>query len=245
MQLSVSSGKHGIIQRATFLAFGSSTDHTTDYPLADMIASANRWVQRTFVWLEKASGIWDVDDKNQTDLPVATTTLVAAQQDYALPSTIIKLKRVEVLNNSGNYVKLTQLDETEIPGALDEFEETDGLPKYYRVESNSVFLYPAPAAGSVTTTAGLKIYYTREYTTFTVPASYTTADTTEPGFDEGLHDIIPLGIAYDWCLTNGPENRAKSLREEIALLQSDLNSHMALKNEERRPRISPSYQSYV
>lgn len=244
MDLSVASGKHGILQRATFLAFGSSTDHSTDYPLADMVASANRWVQRVAIWLEKASGIWDIDDQNQTDLPVATADLVAAQQDYGLPSTLIKLKRVEVKDSSGNFQKLQQIDETEIGVALSEFEKTNGMPKYYRVEGNSIFLYPAPAAASVTTTAGLKIYYNREYTTFTVPASYTTADTTQPGFEDTFHDVIPLGIAYDWCLTNGPADRAKALRQEIELLKLDLNSHYSLKNEERRPRISPSHEGY-
>lgn len=245
MQLSVSSGKHGILQRATFLAFGSSTDHSTDYPLADMVASANRWIQRVAIWLEKASGIWDIDDSNQTDLPVGTTTLVASQQDYALPSSLIKLKRIEVKNSAGDYERLTQFDETQIGSALSEFNETAGMPRYYRVEGSSVFLYPAPAAASVTTTAGLKIYYSREYTTFTIPASYTTADTTEPGFDEPLHDIIPLGIAYDWCLTNGPSDRASALRQEIDLLRADLNSHISGKNEEGRPRFRPARESYT
>ena len=53
------------------------------------------------IW--KAAGDWDFDDSNATTLPVATTTLVAAQADYALPSTARKIERVEVLDSDGDY----------------------------------------------------------------------------------------------------------------------------------------------
>src|SRR3990167_7720200 len=96
MVLSVSSGKYGILQRATLLVFGDSTDHTTDYPLADMVSSANVWLQEVTKWIWLTVGTWEFDDSNQTDLPIATTTLVASQQDYSLATTVSELLRVEV-----------------------------------------------------------------------------------------------------------------------------------------------------
>ena len=246
MQLSVSSGKYGILQRATFLAFGDSTSHVSDYPLADMVASANVWVQTVSAWAWESVGIWDIDDYNQTDLSAATATLVNSQDNYSIPADLIKLKRIEVLDNSGNYHEITQFDETEVEGiSLTEYHETDGLPLKYRIEGNSIFLFPAPDNGvSVTLAAGLKIYYAREFTTFSVPASYTTADTTQPGFDEMFHEIIPRGIAYDWNSTNGPDDRANRHLAKIQELKLSLQKHYGRKNEDKKVAFQPRKENY-
>lgn len=239
MQLSVSSGKYGILQRANFLTFGDSLDHTTDYPLADMVASANRWAQNVAVRIWRASGTWEWDDANQTDLPIITTTLVAGQQDYSLPTTALSIERVEVKDSSGNYNKLQQIDQSEVSIALSELEETNGMPIFYDIIGNSLFLYPAPAAASVTTTAGLKLVVTREVTTFTVPASYTTADTTQPGFDEMWHDIICYGIAHDYLDVNGPEDRATRYFQKINMSLAELEAHYGIKNRDKRVAFKP------
>jgi len=244
MQLSVSSGKNGILQRATFLAFGDSTDHTTAFPLADMVVSANRWTHKIATWIWQASGTWQFDDKNKTDLPIATTTLVDAQQDYSLPATAIGIDRVEVLDSSGNYVKLRPMDQSEVDVALSEHKETDGLPSQYDIVGNSLFLYPAPSSSQVTTAAGLKIHFRREMDEYSTPASYTTADTTQPGFDEDYHEMVCLGIALDWCIANGPEDRADRLENRMSLYRLDLNNHYGDKNKDNRVAIKPKIQDY-
>ena len=245
MQLSVSSGKNGLIQRATFLAFGTSTDHTSDWPLADVVVSINRWYHRAATWIWQASGTWEFDDANQTDLPIGTTTLVPSQQDYSLPATAFKLERVEVKDASGNYRLLRQIDKTEIRGAaLTEYQETEGLPVEYDIIGNSLFLYPKPASGSVTLAAGLKIYIAREVSEFSAPASYTTADTTQPGFDELFHELLCFGPAYDWCITNGPQERAQAYRAEIEAMKQDLFKHYGLKNADKKVGIRPRMERY-
>ena len=244
MQLSVSSGKYGIVQRATFLIFGDSLDHTTDYPLADIIAAANRWRQIVASWIWRASGEWEFDDANYTDLPIATTTLVAAQQDYSLPTTAFQIHRVEVLNSSGDYLRLKQIDQTEVKRALTEFESTNGLPKYYDVIGNSLFLYPAPAAAQVTLALGLKLYFARETSVFAVPATYTTADATEPGFDEPFHDIICYGVAHDYLEANEKTEKAKDYQNNIAILRADLEAHYGNKNKDKKVAIKPKVEKY-
>ena len=109
MQLSVSSGKESLISRTYFLAFGDSLDHSTDYPLADVVACLNRYLGRVGRWIWMASGTWEFDDSNQTTLPEATTTLVANQTAYSLPTNINELHRVEVMDADGNYQLLKQL----------------------------------------------------------------------------------------------------------------------------------------
>src|SRR3990167_6492362 len=244
MQLSVFSGKNGLIQRATWLAFGDSTTHVTAWPLADIVVSLNRWVHRVSTWIWQASGTWEFDDTNQADLPVATTTLVNNQQDYALPATTFKILRVQINDSGGNWTKLDPIDQSEVGSALDEYYETAGIPKKYDIIGNSVFLYPKPDTAQVTASAGLKIWLAREATEFSAPASYTTADTTQPGFDEPFHDIIILGAAYDWCITNGPEDRAKRYREEIELLKQDLFKHIGDKARDKKIRIQPKLTSF-
>lgn len=243
MQLSTASGLGGILQRATFLTFGDSATHVTDYPLVDMVGSANRWVQNVAVKIWRASGTWQFDDANQTDLPIITTTLVAAQQDYALPATALSIERVEVKDSAGDYQKLTQIDQSEVGIALTELEATNGMPKYYDIVGNSLFLYPAPAAASVTTTAGLKVHVTREATAFSVPASYTTADTTQPGFDEMWHDIICYGIAHDYLDVNGPEDRATRYYQKIQQMFLDLEAHYGIKNRDKKVRVQINHQT--
>ena len=190
MQLSVSTGKHGILQRATFLTFGDSLDHTADYPLADMVASANRWVQAVGLWIWRVSGTWEFDDSNYTTLPFATTNLVNNQQDYALPTTALALRRVEVRDANGIWSQLTQMDASEVGGALLEQGKIAGLPRHYDVVGNSLMLYPRPAAASVTLVGGLRMQVDRESLTFSVPASYITADPTRTGFEA----TIPAGL---------------------------------------------------
>lgn len=236
MQFSVSSGTYGVIQRATFLAFGDSNDHSSDYTLADMTSSANVWVQRVSTWIWQASSVWELDDMNQTDLPGATTTLVEGQKDYTLPDTTFKIKGVQVMDTNGNWHELIELDERELNGiALQEFMSTDGLPIYFRVEGSSLFLYPGPTATQVTLTSGLHIDRSREFLTFSVPASYTTADATQPGFDEQFHEIICRGIAYDF--TKDPAHRA-----EIEALKKDMFSHYGMKNDKIKVGIRPHGQ---
>ena len=245
MQLSVSSGKNGLIQRATFLAFGTSTDHTSDWPLADVVVSLNRWYHRAATWLWQSSGTWEFDDSNQTTANFATATLVGGQQDYALPTTAFAITRVEVLDASGNYQQLRQIDQTEVRGvALSEYYETDGLPIYYDVSGASLHLYPAPAAADVTTALGLKIYVAREISEFSTPASYTTADTTQPGFEELFHEILCFGAAYDWCITNGPQERAQAYRAEIEAMKQDMFKHQGMKNKDKKVSIQPRMESY-
>lgn len=245
MNWSVSSGKDGVIQRSYFLAFGDSQDHSGAYPLADVTAAGNRWVQKISLWIFRSSGIWRPDDTNQTDLPSATATLVNNQHDYSLPPANFELRRVEVKDSSGNWFPLVQLSLREIDQAVPDFFQTAGLPKYFWLKGNSLFLHPAPDNGvSVTLSGGIRIYFTRKYATFTVPASYTTADTTTPGFDEQFHDTVAKGIALDWCIANGPPERAKSLQDAINSDMQDLFNHYGYKNPDKPMGIRPMKQIY-
>ena len=183
----------------------------------------NNAYERVVTLIMESDGRWEWDDDNQTDLPLATTTLVDAQQDYGLAVTHLDIVRVEVKDSSGNYNQLTPISQSDLKGkALDEFMKTDGMPVYYDKLASSVFLYPAPAAASVTTSEVLKIQFKRP------PALYTSAEVTTgtkvPGFNSLYHGLIALWASYDYCVARGLQDKKRDLMFEITTLEDSLQS---------------------
>lgn len=244
MQLSVTSGQNGLIQRSTFLAFGDALDHSTSWPLNSIVTSLNRAVHKISILIWQSVGTWQWDDTNQTDLPIATTTLVNSQQDYTLPTTVFQIFRVEILDASGIWHKLDQIDKSIIRSAEIEYYKTDGLPVKYDILANSILLYPSPATASVTLAAGLRIHISREATEFTVPATYTTSDTTQPGFDEQFHELLCYYAARDFCVVNGPTDRGDRYNVEITVTKQDLVKHYGMKNMDKPPKFVPRREFY-
>jgi hypothetical protein len=207
MRFSDTSTKTGMIQMCEDLCGFDSGDISGN---ANLLRRFTRLMNDRYgvvsnkVW--KASGDWQFDDKNQTTLPSATTTLVANQQDYQLPSTAQKIERVEVMNVDGNYIQLRPFDESEIEGtAMSEWYKDAGMPVYYDLKGESLILYPKPGAGYVTLAAGLKIYVSRNIVQFN-----STATTQEPGFAINFHRLLPIGASIDYAVGKGMDALAKN-----------------------------------
>lgn len=232
MRINTPYNTHDSLYHDTLSLVGISD--TSQYPIVQFIRNANQWYRKASSWIKASSGTWEYDDSNWTDLPEGTTTLVAGQQDYSLDTTIQEIERVEVLDVDGNYQKLKQLDQSQISGAMDEFMETDGMPSYYDVRGFSLFLYPAPAAASVTTALGLKVYFSRDIKEFGI-----TSTSTEPGINADFHRIISLGSAYDYCLSNGIEDRKKGLRDELEIYKNELSTQSTKRNREFGNKVIP------
>lgn len=150
----------------------------------------------------QAQDEWDADDLNQTDYPVVTTPLVAAQRDYTFPAAlkILKIKRVDITYDGTTYYKADPLDSgvTSIPFGNDtniDANFTISAPRY-DVKGNAVLVYPLATAAQVTAGAKVRIEYFREPLEFT--SAEVTTGTKEPGFDEPFHIMVALGVCYDW-----------------------------------------------
>ena len=220
------------------LDFAGITD-TASYPLIQFCRSANYWYRKADSWIWQATGTWEFDDSNYTDFPIATTTLVANQQDYEIPSAARKIDRIEVLDDVGDYHLIKPFDKSQIKGAsMSEFMEEAGFPNYYDLVGNSVLLYPKPSASDVTTSAGLKLYFSRDINAFAV-----TDTATEPGFDNHFHRIISLGSSYDYCMSNGVEDRKVNLRNELEVLRSELQEFFGARHRDMKPKIIPKVSS--
>lgn len=172
-----------------------------------MLIDINNACERVASLIMGADSKWQWDDFNNTDLPIATTSLVSGQQDYSLAVTHLTIDRVEILPSGGtskDWKRLKQIDQQSKKRAENEaltsYKVTPGLPDEYDLSSNSVFLYAPP---NYSQAASLKLYFTRG------PALFTSAEvatgTKSPGFASIFHDLIPYWVAYNYAVENGLE----------------------------------------
>lgn len=233
------SNQHNSLYHDSLFICGVSD--TSQYPLTDFTRSANVWYRKANTWIGEAFGAWEFDDRNWSTLLSTTTDLTAGTQKYEIPENIRKIDRIEVMDNNGDYYPVKPFDKSQVKGvAMSEFYETDGFPKYYDLSGKWIELYPAPSADKVTTTAGLKQYFTRDISPFGV-----TDTVTEPGFDNHFHRIVSLGSAYDYCVVNGIDDRQKQIQGEIKDLKEEIKKFYGSRHKDMKPKIIPADQEQI
>lgn len=228
---------------------GKKTTDTTSISVADYLRSAKLYYRKAAYLIWKNSSGWEFDDSNYTTLPIATADLVNAQQDYSLPSNALDVQRVEVMDNSGDYVLLNRMDKSEIRDeALSEYYSTNGLPKYYDILGDSLLLYPAPSSSNVTTTAGLKLYLSRD---ISAPVMTTNNGafrdiTTEPGFHLNFHPYISCGVAVDYGVSKAyTAEKMTNLRLALKEYENGIAEYYGNRDRDYPTRFRPSIRSSI
>lgn len=209
MVFSDTTNKQGLIQDIDFHLFGTSVG-TSAYLIADKTRNINSWYDRVVTLILQADNRWEWDDVNKTDLPIGTMALVANQLDYELSGvTFLKLLKVEVKDQSGNWNALTPISlDDKRSESITDYKKTAGTPVEYDKLGNSIFLYPKSNYGQ---DASLKFFYQRNVTHFTV------SDTgAVPGFIENFHRILSYGAAFDYAVANGMNGKMSILAPLIA-----------------------------
>jgi len=235
MNFSESTNLSGLVEDIDFIC---GTD-STSYPLKDKARNANRWLYKAVTDLIEVRGRFEFDDTNFTDFPVETADMVAGQSDYQLPAEFLKLLAVEVQDQNGNWTRLQEIDKLQLKTTITDFEDTNGLPRFYDIMGNSLILYPAPSATDTTLTAGIKLHYIRKIDEFI------STDTTQPpGIPEPFHRIVSLGTAYDWMMIHGPQDKTQSLRNEIEQLRKEMKTFEVGKNRDKKTSIKPKRENY-
>jgi len=176
----------------------------TSYPVQKKVLQINAFYEELVGKIVLASGDWQFDDTNYTDLPVGKGTLIEGQQEYSFSSNYLSVEAVEVLNLDGTaYHRLKPIDHNNLGGlSPDEYFGTDssgnpqtGSPVYFDILGDTIFLYPAPTATSVTLANGIQVWFKRTVDLFT------TSDTTqEPAFPSTYHSILAYGAALPYCM---------------------------------------------
>lgn len=236
MQFSDTVNSTGIVQQTRSLMRVDATQ----WPTAKIVNSCNNWLDTITGYAIGADRQFQWDDTNHTKLPIGTTNLVANQAEYSFltdeqGNKILNLLRIDILDPSGDYRELELIDQASISGALDEFESTAGLPRYYdKIADNIIRLYPKPASN---VTAGLKFYFQRS-------ASYFAAtDTTkEPGVAPLLHRGFVIASAYDGALTLGLQN-LQALSVEKQMEEAKMRQYFSIRNQDELRRMTAATHS--
>lgn len=201
-----------------------SKKNSSSYPIDDLTDDANVAMDRVASLIMTADGRWQFDDENQTDLPIATTNLVAGQQDYSLLTSHLDITRVEMLDQYGKWHLLKPIDQDDIHHkALSAIAVEEKQTWAYDKIANSILLYPTP---TVSITAGLKVYFKRG------PSYFTSSDTSkQPGFNALYHDLIVLWPVYEKLLDDDLST-AQGVFAEIQMKEAALVNDYARRSKE-------------
>lgn len=181
--------------------YWAGTDDTS-YTLERKSANSNRALDDMVQVVEMCDGLWKWDDNNQTDLPIATTALVAGQSDTTLSVSHLKISRVRIKDQNGNWITLDPVSAEELPD-----NATASTPSAYAKVASSIIFNCPPSYGYA---GGLEVRFERG-------ASYFAPDDTdkEPGFAAPFHRIISLSAALDYTDTNDLDDRSAKIRRKL------------------------------
>ena len=245
MQFSDTTNKSGILQECESWIFGNDYGAITDNPqvLATFTRNANNAVNEIITEILEVDERWQFDDSNHVDYPIGITDLVDGQQDYVFDVSQIKITAVEVMGVDGKYKPLKPIDITDIEKygkgtSPKEYKPENGTPLEYDVTATSLFLYPAPATGSVTMTAGLKVYFQR------AGVAFVTSDTTAvPGFPSLFHQIVAIKASNRYAKQNSMTGKARELDVIETKLMEGLRSSYSNRHLENASTITPFIES--
>lgn len=213
--------------------YKNTKTNSTSYDAPTMLIDINVAVNRVWSLINESDNRWQIDDTNNTDLPIATTALVSGQQDYTLSTSFTTIDRVEVTDLLGNTTELDPIDQHDIRRmALPQYLKTPGLPVQYDKIGASVFLYPTP---NYSQAASLKVYYTRGPNEFS--SSDVSGGSKEPGFVSLFHDLVPLWVSYDYWLIND-QTLTNGFLNEIQRKEQELIAFYGGRSRDERPRLT-------
>lgn len=215
---------------------------STSYPAADLLRRVNMAYEEVVALILGCDGLWQFDDTNFTTFPIATTTLVASQQDYTFNAAHLEIEGVSVLDNTGIWHKLRQIDDKSLGVDPAEYRKDDGLPVEYDKQGSSLLLYPAPASGSVTLASGLKVFFKRTADIFT--SAQVTTGTKEPGFASPFHMILAYKAAIPYAMSY-KKDRVPMLLEQVRRFEDGIKKHYGRREQDRRKRMTMGGISHI
>jgi hypothetical protein len=175
---------------------------TDSYTASSLLRRINEAYERVVGWILEADGMWQWDDTNFDDLPIGLQTLVEGQGKYSFNDKFLEMEEVQIKDVDGNWQIIRPIDQKEFSDfePLSEAFEDDGMPEYYdKIADDTLVLYPAPTATSVTLTNGLKIKFRRTADVFT--SAEVTTGTKIPGFISSAHYVLSYLASIPYCMS--------------------------------------------
>ena len=211
-------------------ATGLNTTADLKY-ITRMVNAADREI---WAVIFEAYGGWQFDDSNQSDLPTAWADLVASQGKYTIPTDAITVRQVSIKDESGFWHDIDAITTEDIhnisTGA--EFYNTAGTPKYYRLVSNVIELYPAP---SYSQSQSMRVQFDRGMVGFASDAT-----TATPGYASEFHDASWIGASYMIAAQRTLKNLVP-LREQWIAKKQDIQEYYKARYVELNSTEKTSY----
>lgn len=215
---------------------------STSYNDRTLLRRVNSSLETLIGKIINAAGTWEWDDTNYSDLPIGTGTLVEGQSSYSFAAEYLQIKNIKVLDADGiTWHLIHPIDQSEVGYSLEEDLRDDGLPFRYDKVGDTIRLYPAPTAGDVTLSSGIKIEFTRTADLFTcdtyVSNGCTVGEiatgTKEPGIASPWHITIAKMAALPYCKTY-KKDRVNQLQRDIEIETRDLINHYGQRERDSR-----------
>jgi len=214
---------------------GTQTSTTSSYTLAQKTLDINN-AYVTFINIaSKASGKQQVDDTNNSTLPLLLSNIVSGTASYPFKvdeesptNQILELQKLRIKDSAGQWTDfLTQIDKNETD--ISQFQNVTGTPEYYDLIGNNVVFYPTPNYNS---TDGIEFTVTR------TPVYFTTSDTTKkPGIPDMFHEYLVLRPAYYFCVSKGLP-QAKAYGEAMIMMEREITNYYSRRNKTLQDVIS-------
>ncbi len=236
MSIVFSASNAGIVEQSRSLARVDSTQ----WPTQKIVNSANNWLDFLTGYMIGADKRFQWDDTNHTKLPIGRMDLTINQTDYSFltdeqSNSIITLVALKLLDSSGFYQPLKEVDQFNDMDATTPFGVSSGTPTQYdKIADNIVRLnYKAPA----TVASGLEFHFQR------TGSYFTSSDTTKsPGVSPLLHRGFVIACAYDIALSLGLSN-LQALSVEREREEQKAIRYFADRNRDGVSRISPMQEN--
>ena len=209
--------------------------NATSYPIADKVRNSNAALKELVAEIITADGNWQFQDTNIANLSEGTITLIASQADYSFNEEFLAVEQISIKDVNGNWRVLKHLDPREFKDvAIEEYFAATGLPTYYDVIGDTIFLYPAPIAANVTLAAGLKVRFKEDIDIFT------TSDTTqEPGIPSTHHSLVAYMASIPYCLKY-KQDRVALYEKKVMDMKKTLIDIYVNRNKDDRPQFTTS-----
>ena len=238
--------KQGICQEIDRLC--DTTD--TSYTRQAKTSRVNNALEEIVGEIINADGTWQFDDTNYTTHPRGKGTLVEGQEDYSFSSEYLQIEAIEILDTNTQYRRIEPLDHKELKGqSPQEYfgvdssgNPTKGFPEYFDQVGDTIRLYPAPTSTNVTLANGIRIWFKRTASVFTV-ASDTSADSTEPGFASPYHVILAYMASISYCMTY-KKDRIALYEKKVDSLKKQIIEHYSNREKARPQRFIIKTKSY-
>jgi len=235
IQFSDTSNKTGLIE--TLARFtGTQTSTTSSYTLAEKTLDINNAYVNFINLASKAAGKQQIDDTNNTTLPLLLSNIVNGTANYSFKvdeasptNQILELQKLRIKDANGKWTDfLTQIDKNEVD--ISQFQDITGTPEYYDLIGDNVVFYPTPNYDS---SDGIEFTVTR------TPVYFLTSDTTKkPGIPDMFHMYLVIRPAYYYCLLRGLP-QATQYGNDMLKMEQEIKHHYSNRNKTNLDTMTP------